>query len=81
MTPAAAIEILNDLLSVAKYPDYRAALSAGIEALTAQKNIETVGEVVYFGGDGDLKEVSWKKGRLPPVGTALLAQLSKDPQP
>jgi hypothetical protein len=30
---------------------------------------EPVAEVVLFGGD--LKEVSWKKGKLPPVGTKL----------
>lgn len=30
-----------------------------------------VGEIVLFGGD--LKEVSWAKGRMPPPGTKLYA--------
>ena len=34
---------------------------------------EPVGEVIYFAGDGDLKEVAWRKGKLPPVGTKLYA--------
>lgn len=35
---------------------------------------EVVGEVILFGGDADLKEVSWRGGKLPPVGTKLYAQ-------
>lgn len=30
-----------------------------------------VGEIVLFGGDSDLKEVSWQKGKMPPPGTKL----------
>lgn len=33
---------------------------------------EPVGEVVFF-GDPSLKEVSWKKGRMPDIGTKLYA--------
>lgn len=30
-----------------------------------------LGEVILFAGDRDLKEVSWAKGKMPPVGTKL----------
>jgi hypothetical protein len=35
--------------------------------------VEPVGEVILFGGDSDLKEVAWRKGKLPDVGTKLYA--------
>jgi len=34
---------------------------------------EPVGEVVLFGGDRGLKEVSWKNGKMPAPGTKLYA--------
>ena len=39
----------------------------------AQEQAEPLGEVILFGGDSDLKEVAWRKGKLPPVGTKLYA--------
>jgi hypothetical protein len=38
---------------------------------SAREPAEPVGEIVLF--NGDLKEVSWKNGKLPPVGTTLYA--------
>lgn len=32
---------------------------------------EAVGEVIQIGNDVQLKEVSWRKGKLPPVGSKL----------
>ena len=32
---------------------------------------EPVGEIVLSGGDPDLKEVSWRNGKMPPPGTKL----------
>lgn len=34
---------------------------------------QAVAEIVTFGGGGSLKEVSWHKGKMPPVGTKLYA--------
>jgi hypothetical protein len=34
---------------------------------------EAVGEVLLIGKDSDLKEVAWRKGKMPPVGTKLYA--------
>lgn len=44
-------------------------------ALAAAPVAEPVGEVVLFGGD--IKEISWRKGKLPPVGTKLYAAPTK----
>lgn len=39
--------------------------------IDAPVSAEQVGEVVLFGGDSDLKEVSWRRGKMPPPGTKL----------
>lgn len=39
------------------------------ESLTTAQAVEPVGEVVLFGGD--MKEVSWRKGKMPEAGTKL----------
>lgn len=44
---------------------------AAMLAKQAAQPVEPVGAVVLFGGDADLKEVSWNKGKMPPVGAVL----------
>lgn len=39
--------------------------------LASPVSAEPVGEIVLFGGDSDLKEVSWRKGSMPPPGIKL----------
>lgn len=50
----------HDLISAFQWLEIDAPVSA-----------EPVGEIVLFGGDSDLKEVSWRKGKMPPPGTKL----------
>jgi hypothetical protein len=51
-------------------PIYSAMLAA---APIAQAEQQPVGEIILFGGDSDLKEVSWRKGKMPEVGAKLYA--------
>jgi hypothetical protein len=41
---------------------------------------EAVGEVILFGGDSDLKEISWAKGKMPAPGTKLYTQPAPEVQ-
>lgn len=47
-------------------PAIAAALTQG-----AGEAVEPVAEIVLFGRDPDLKEVAWRKGRMPKVGTKM----------
>jgi len=55
--------------------EMHAARSAVLAALsqTTQPQAEPVAEIVTFGGLDGQKEVSWRKGMMPPVGTKLYA--------
>ncbi len=46
--------------------DAGAALTQG-----AGEAVEPVAEIILFGRDADLKEVAWRKGRMPKVGTKM----------
>lgn len=48
-------------------------------ANAAPVSAEPVGEIVLFGGNSDLKEVSWRKGKMPPPGTKLYTAPVADP--
>lgn len=75
----------NWIIDRDSFGDYRHSTARdGWEAWQAARRAqhstaEPVGEVVLFGRDADLKEVSWRKGRLPPVGTKLFAAPQQAP--
>lgn len=51
--------------------DLRALLAQPVDDEQAEQ--QPAGEIILFGGDSDLKEVSWRKGKMPEVGTKLYA--------
>ncbi|MDR5802172.1 hypothetical protein [Caballeronia sp. LZ001] len=65
----------NDWLDMNVQTFFQEGFKAAIESrvLAESDKQEAVGEVLLIGKDADLKEVAWRKGKMPPVGTKLYA--------